>query len=405
MISAYYRKNNWKIVLLVCALLLGVFSLIYTERVVRQLRTEEEKKIKLWSRATIVLGSDGALEGQNIDFFLNIIQDNTQIPVILTDEKFQVLSYHNIDSSQLRNPGCLEYELKIMRDQHEPIPIEPAEGIRQFVFYKDSLLLSQLRLYPYLQLGLIVVFILVSYLAFSLNRRYEQEFLWVGMAKETAHQLGTPISSLLAWHEVLKSQSEESGDPFQAQITTEVGRDLERLQTITERFSRIGSTPNLEMVDLRDSIRRAVTYLDGRIGGNARIELTEGNSPLPVLLNQALFEWVVENLAKNSVDAMGGKGTLRVVLGKQGRQAVCDVIDTGKGIPATQHLSVFQPGITTRKRGWGLGLALARRIVEKYHKGRIFVHKSEPSKGTCMRILLPLAGTEIKTTTPAIARH
>lgn len=391
MISAYYRKNNWKIVLLVCALLLGVFSLIYTERVVRQLRMEEEKKIQMWSRATKELGSGGAPEGQNVDFLLDIIRDNTQIPVILTDEQFRILSALNIDSSQLRHPGYLERELHLMRRQHEPIAIEPAEGIRQFVFYKDSRLLSQLRLYPYLQLGLIVVFLLVSYLAFSLNRRYEQEFLWVGMAKETAHQLGTPISSLLAWHEVLKGQAEESGDPFQSQINTEVGRDLERLQTITERFSRIGSTPNLERMDLRDSVRRAVAYLDGRVGGNARIELSEGSNALPVMLNQALFEWVVENLTKNSVDAMGGQGTLCVVLGKQGRQAVCDVIDTGKGIPSTQHMSVFQPGITTRKRGWGLGLALSRRIVEKYHKGRIFVHKSEPGKGTCMRIMLPLA--------------
>jgi len=302
------------------------------------------------------------------------------------------LSALNIDSSELRHPGYLERELLLMRGQHEPIAIEPAEGIRQFVFYKDSRLLRQLRLYPYLQLGLIVVFLLVSYLAFSLNRRYEQEFLWVGMAKETAHQLGTPISSLLAWHEVLKAQADESDDPFQGQITTEVGRDLERLQTITERFSRIGSTPSLERMDLRDSVRRAVAYLDGRIGGNARIELSEGTTALPVMLNQALFEWVVENLSKNSVDAMGGEGTLRVVLGKQGRQAVCDVIDTGRGIPATQHMSVFQPGITTRKRGWGLGLALARRIVEKYHKGRIFVLKSEPGKGTSMRMLLPLVG-------------
>jgi signal transduction histidine kinase len=348
------------------------------------------------------LGSGEALEGQNMDFLLDVICDNTQIPVILTDDKLQILSALNIDSSQLRHPGYLESELLEMRAQHEPIAIEPAEGIRQFVFYKDSRLLSQLRFYPYLQLGLIVVFLLVSYLAFSLNRRYEQEFLWVGMAKETAHQLGTPISSLLAWHEVLKTRAEESGDPFQSQITTEVGRDLERLKTITERFSRIGSTPNLEKMDLRDSVRRAVDYLDGRIGGNAQIDLIEGSAALPVMLNQALFEWVVENLTKNSVDAMGGQGTLRVVLSKQGRQAVCDVIDTGKGIPATQHLSVFQPGITTRKRGWGLGLALARRIVEKYHKGRIFVHKSEPGKGTNMRILLPLI-IEKKTTAPATA--
>jgi len=399
MISAYYRKNNWKIVLLVCALLMGVFSLIYTERVVRQLRTEEEKKIQMWSRATKELGSGSALENQNVDFLLEIIQENTQIPVILTDEEFRILSAVNIDSSKMRHPDYLERQLLIMKGQHAPIAIEPAEGIRQFVFYKDSRLLSQLRIYPYLQLGLIVVFLLVSYLAFSLNRRYEQEFLWVGMAKETAHQLGTPISSLLAWHEVLKTQAEESKDEFQGQITTEVGRDLERLQTITERFSRIGSTPNLERMDLRESVRRAVAYLDGRIGGNARIELTEGTVALPVMLNQALFEWVVENLTKNSVDAMGGEGTLRVVLSKLGRQAVCDVIDTGKGISATQHLSVFQPGITTRKRGWGLGLALARRIVEKYHKGRIFVQKSEPGKGTTMRILLPL-DSEIKTTLP-----
>jgi len=391
MISAYYKKNNWKIILLVCALLLGVFSLIYTERVVRQLRTEEEKKIQMWSRATKELGSGGALEGQNVDFLLDIIRDNTQIPVILTDEKFRILSALNIDSSRLRDPSYLESELLLMQGQHEPIALDPAEGIRQYVFYKDSRLLSQLRLYPYLQLGLIVVFLLVSYLAFSLNRRYEQEFLWVGMAKETAHQLGTPISGIIAWLEHLRTVRESDSEVVE--VVDELGNDVRRLELIADRFSKIGAMPRLEPHNIYSELDACRAYMEKRAPRKVmfRFPAPTEQTPLQVLLNPPLFEWVIENLLRNSLDAMDGQGAISAEVYEEGPFVCVDLSDTGKGIPAARFKTIFQPGYTTKKRGWGLGLSLAKRIIEEYHKGKIFVKRSEENKGTTFTIKIPKA--------------
>jgi signal transduction histidine kinase len=386
MLSIYYKKNNWKIVLLLVAMVIGSVSLYYTSQVVHNIEKQEKKKMLLWSRATRDLSSSTDLD-QNQEFLLDILRENDNIPVILTDDNLQILSYLNIDPEQAERPGYLERQLIVMRQQHEPILIEPLEGIRQYIFFKDSDLLYQLRYYPYFQLAVISIFLLVSYLAFSVSRRYEQDFLWVGMAKETAHQLGTPISSLMAWQEYLKSTTKDAD----AEMVTEVGKDIERLQTITERFSKIGSVPVLEPVDMREVIERGMGYMRKRASEKVTFQIETGDQPVLVALNEPLFDWVIENLTKNALDAMSGHGTIRLQLSTVQKMAVIDFSDTGKGIPANQFQAIFKPGITTRKRGWGLGLTLVKRIIEKYHDGKIFVKSSEQGKGTTFRIQLPLS--------------
>jgi signal transduction histidine kinase len=386
MLSIYYKKNNWKIVLLLVAMVIGSVSLYYTSQVVHNIEKQEKKKMLLWARATRDLSSSTDLD-QNQEFLLDILRENDNIPVILTDDNLQILSYLNIDPEQAERPGYLERQLIVMRQQHEPILIEPLEGIRQYIFFKDSDLLYQLRYYPYFQLAVISIFLLVSYLAFSVSRRYEQDFLWVGMAKETAHQLGTPISSLMAWQEYLKSTTKDAD----AEMVTEVGKDIERLQTITERFSKIGSVPVLEPVDMREVIERGMGYMRKRASEKVTFQIETGDQPVLVALNEPLFDWVIENLTKNALDAMSGHGTIRLQLSTVQKMAVIDFSDTGKGIPANQFQAIFKPGITTRKRGWGLGLTLVKRIIEKYHDGKIFVKSSEQGKGTTFRIQLPLS--------------
>lgn len=386
MLSIYYKKNNWKIVLLLVAMVIGSVSLYYTSQVVHNIEKQEKKKMLLWARATRDLSSSTDLD-RNQEFLLDILRENDNIPVILTDDNLQILSYLNIDPEQAERPGYLERQLIVMRQQHEPILIEPLEGIRQYIFFKDSDLLYQLRYYPYFQLAVISIFLLVSYLAFSVSRRYEQDFLWVGMAKETAHQLGTPISSLMAWQEYLKSTTKDAD----AEMVTEVGKDIERLQTITERFSKIGSVPVLEPVDMREVIERGMGYMRKRASEKVTFQIETGDQPVLVALNEPLFDWVIENLTKNALDAMSGRGTIRLQLSTVQKMAVIDFSDTGKGIPANQFQTIFKPGITTRKRGWGLGLTLVKRIIEKYHDGKIFVKSSEQGKGTTFRIQLPLS--------------
>lgn len=386
MLSIYYKKNNWKLVLLAVAIVIGGLSLYYTNRVVENIAQQEQKKVELWARATKEISSAEEFDN-NQEFLLDILRENDNIPVILTDDSLNIISYLNIDPEQAEKPGYLDKQLLVMRSQHDPIVIEPFEGLVQYIFYKDSDLLYQLRYYPYFQLGVISIFLLVSYFAFSLSRRYEQDFLWVGMAKETAHQLGTPISSLMAWHEYMKASAPE-GD----EMMEEVAKDLDRLQVITERFSKIGSVPVLEPDSLQLTLQQGVGYMARRVSDKVKFSFDLPEKPIQVALNKPLFDWVLENLIKNALDAMNGSGQIHIALKTSSKNAIIDFSDTGKGIPKNQFQSIFKPGITTRKRGWGLGLTLVKRIVEKYHKGKIFVKASEVGKGTTFRILLPLAG-------------
>lgn len=386
MLSIYYKKNHWKIVLLLVALVIGGLSLYYTNRVVDNIAAQEKKKVELWARATKEISSSEGFDN-NQEFLLDILRENDNIPVILTDDSLRILSWLNIDPEKAEDSAYLHSQLRVMQAQHQPIVIEPFAGLTQYIFYKDSDLLYQLRYYPYFQLGVISIFLLVSYIAFSLSRRYEQDFLWVGMAKETAHQLGTPISSLMAWHAYMQSQQQTD-----VEMLEEVEKDLERLQLITERFSKIGSVPVLEETDLAEALQAGIGYMARRVSEKVRFSFQLGDEVVRVALNRPLFDWVLENLIKNALDAMNGQGQIHVSLSKSAKNVNIDIRDSGKGIPKNQFQNIFKPGITTRKRGWGLGLTLVKRIVEKYHKGKIFVKASEIGKGTTFRIVLPLVG-------------
>lgn len=380
--NIYTRKQRWKFLLLLVALAIGVGSLLYTHRLVRRLSAEEKKKVELWAEATRQI-SDINAEPGDISFALSVLTDNTTVPVILTDGSHQIISTRNLDSLRLEDSLYLAAELAVMKEQHEPIEIAFAENQRNFIFYKDSYLLTQLRYYPYFQLAVIALFLGVSYLAFSSSRKAEQNQVWVGMAKETAHQLGTPLSSLMAWLEYLKSK------PHPEEHLPEIEKDLVRLNTITERFSKIGAAPALKKESIMEVLQSSIDYIRTRTSSRVRFSLQNQQAyDVEVPLNVPLFEWVLENLFKNAIDAMSGEGSITVRIADQNQFIYIDVTDTGKGIPKARYKTVFKPGFTSKNRGWGLGLSLSKRIVEEYHGGQIFVKSSELNKGTTFRIVL-----------------
>jgi len=368
--------------LLLLALLIGLGSLLYTNRLVRELSIEEKRKVELWAEATRQISDVSAVPG-DISFALSVLTGNTTVPVILTDQRFQVISTRNLDSLRTEDSVYIAQELNEMKEQHDPIEIVFAEDQKNYIYYKDSFLLTRLRWYPYFQLGVIALFFGVSYLAFSSSLRAEQNQVWVGMAKETAHQLGTPISSLMAWLDYLKSV------PHPDENLAEIEKDVKRLNTITERFSKIGSAPALKKENLTHVLQGAIDYIRTRSSSKVRFSL-ENQQPydLEVPLNVPLFEWVLENLFKNAIDAMSGRGEITVRVADQQQFVYVDVEDTGKGIPRSKFRTIFKPGYTSKNRGWGLGLSLSRRIVEEYHGGQIFVRSSEADKGTVFRIVL-----------------
>jgi two-component system, sporulation sensor kinase D len=497
----YSRKQRWKLVLALTALGIVGASLWYSSRMVERVRREERTKVKLWAEAVknraqlvnytdslflrlrteegkkVELWADASARlvssepGDHLSFYLKVVQYNTNIPVIITDEAGQVKStrnlgegvendslrlrqqikamdslhapiviplagtekqflhytdsrvvtelqqvmdniirsfisetvmstaavpviltdssrtrvieHNNIDSLVMADTALLAVRVAEMSQANAPIEVNLAGRGRHFIYYDESRIVTQLRYYPYVMFGIIGLFLLVSYALFSLFRNAEQSQVWVGMAKETAHQLGTPLSSLMGWVEVLK------GSGADASAVNEMKKDVDRLEVITERFSKIGSAPDLVPEKLYHTLRATVLYLRPRLPNRARIEV---NSPVDteavVPLNRALFSWVLENLIRNAVDAMEGEGTITIDIVPEGGFTHVDVSDTGKGIPASQLRTVFEPGFTTKKRGWGLGLSLSKRIIEQYHGGRIFVKKSTPGKGTTFRISL-----------------
>jgi anti-sigma regulatory factor (Ser/Thr protein kinase) len=318
----------------------------------------------------------------DISFVFEVIRNNTTVPVILTDMKDQIISYRNIDSVKARNPEFMREELGRMKLQRKPIVIELYNGEKNFIYYKNSLLLTDLRFYPYFQLGVISLFLLVSYLAFSSSRRAEQNRVWIGMAKETAHQLGTPLSSLMAWIELMRLKGVETN------YMNEIEKDVDRLQIITQRFSKIGSVPDLKKTELKTALEQAVRYIQVRSSEKVKFKIIHDDESLQVDINVPLFEWVIENLLKNAIDAMNGEGRIALNTGHWKNQVYIDISDTGKGIAKSKFKTVFQPGYTTKSRGWGLGLTLVKRIIEEYHNGQIFVKQSEPGVGTTFRILL-----------------
>ncbi|HPI34217.1 MAG TPA: HAMP domain-containing sensor histidine kinase [Prolixibacteraceae bacterium] len=379
----YLKKRRWKILLFLAAIIIGIASLKYTNWLTDKLSQEERKKVELWAEAIKRLASDEITTETDISLIEMISNQNTSIPLIVTNADDSIMIHANISFTPARQNEILTRELKKMKAQNPPIEIFISENIKQFLYYRESYLLRNLRLFPIVQLLVIFLFIGVAYLAFSASRSAEQNQVWVGMSKETAHQLGTPISSLMAWVELLRLQK---NDPA---IVGELENDIQRLEKITERFSKIGSKPELLHTDMEMVIRSTLEYLKRRSSGKIKYEFhTDGTNKWEVPLNEALFSWVIENLCKNAMDAMNGEGTITISLKEKENNVIVDLSDTGKGLHKSQFKTIFQPGYSTKKRGWGLGLSLAKRIVENYHKGKIFIKESEINKGTTFRILL-----------------
>jgi two-component sensor histidine kinase len=386
--NIYADKSQYKVVVVLIALLIGTCSVFYTDLLVKQLDQRERQQIELFVKSQQFLVNEN--DNEDINFvFQEISRANEIFPLILVNSQGEILSHRNVQmpegASQEREREILRKELESMKEDHEPIAVNYGGGVN-YIYYSNSYLITQLRYYPYIQLSVIGVFVLLGYLAFSYSRKAEQNRVWVGLAKETAHQLGTPLSSLMAWIEYFKADPRYADD----EVIPELEKDVERLEMITARFSNIGSVPALKEENVLDVVQKTVLYLQKRISPKVHMHVTSESDELPgVLINKHLFEWVIENLCKNAVDAMSGSGEIRIHLRKSHQhKLLIDVSDTGKGISKKHITRVFEPGFSTKKRGWGLGLTLAKRIIENYHKGKIFVKQSEPGKGTTFRIIM-----------------
>lgn len=498
--SLYSQKQRWKLVLLSAAVLIVAVSLWYSNLIVSNVRKDERKKVELWSQAieqrAILVNYTNLLfdnlrneERKKMDtwakatariinvggndeltFLLDIISKNTSIPVIITDANGKIVDYHNIERDSLPTEAKLQSELQLMKEHFRPIEIDVYEDVKQFlyyrdsriitdletvlddiinsfinetvinaasvpviltdssqtrvlnvgnvdmqivedslllqeklrsmaagnqpitvrlgnkqhfIFYEDSRILTQLKYYPIVQFLIIGLFLFIAYLLFSTFRKAEQNQVWVGMAKETAHQLGTPLSSLMAWIDILEAKGVDSD------TLDEVQKDIDRLATVTERFSKIGSKPDLTAENVEEVIMQTIRYLKPRVSSKVKFEVTAPEEGITTAqINVPLFSWVVENLCKNAIDAMNGEGSITMNISNEIQSVYVDISDTGKGIARANISAVFKPGFTTKKRGWGLGLSLSKRIIENYHLGKIFVKKSEVKKGTTFRIVL-----------------
>ena len=393
----FYQDNvNLKWIILAVSVVISVSSIYYTNILVDQLKDRERNQVRLFAKALEYTSNDA---NSNILFITEeIIYKNNSIPTMLVDESGAILNYTNVDIDVKWTPERKDKELHIeleeMKKAFPAIPIllrDPTTDEvfgKQFVYYKNSLLLTQLIAYPYIQLSVIAIFGFISYLAFNYSKTAEQNRVWVGLAKETAHQLGTPLSSLMAWVEVLKDDPQIRGKG----IVEELDKDIAKLRIVTERFSSIGSTPTLKDENIHQLITNVVSYLQPRVSAKINFEVYALSESIRAMVHAPLFEWVIENLCKNAVDAMGSSGTIAIkILRGSERKVFIDISDTGKGMPKSLIPNVFKPGFTTKKRGWGLGLALAKRIIEMYHQGKIFVKYSEENQGTTFRIVLDSA--------------
>ncbi|MEN9448322.1 MAG: hypothetical protein RJA25_1612 [Bacteroidota bacterium] len=384
----FQKRNRWKIVLFLLAVSIVFFTLWYTHRLAEDIAKEEIKKATEIADAYIVLNSNTSDELE-LSKALDKIKLNTTIPVIWSNEQNQILDAKNFDSLKVnKNSSYLSSELIKLKNNHQYIAIALPDNQQQYLYYKDSDLLVSIRQYPFYVLALVALFFLISYAAFTSSRRAEQNQVWVGLAKETAHQLGTPLSSLTAWIEILRAKLKSEEDDM---MFNEMQKDIDRLVLIAERFSKIGSIPELERYRLVDVLQNGIDYISKRASKKIKIFLkNDTDINLFAMLNPPLFEWVLENLMKNALDAMEGTGEIQVTAFQRENYVNIDITDTGKGILKNNLEQIFEPGFSTKKRGWGLGLTLARRIIEEYHHGKIFVKDSSP-KGTTFRIILKTA--------------
>lgn len=390
---------------MVCSTIAVIIFLIISTNLVKQLSKQERERMNIWASATEKMAQKEGIA--DFEFLLSIIAQNNSIPVMVTDADKNILEYRNyklpdrvpdgehVVFSDLsdRNKKYLQKRLskaigsksmdRIVKDDPHFIPVEVDHGVNQYIFYEDSILLRRLSLYPYVVLAVMIVLVLIIYTAVVYTKKAEQNRVWVGLSKETAHQLGTPISSLMAWNQYLEAAGADS------EVTAEIDKDVRRLSTIAERFSKIGSRPDLELEYVNQAIESSLEYMRGRISGKVSLVFHFGEDDYGVKISSSLFEWVMENITKNAVDAMSGVGEIHITTGS-GKDCVwIEVRDSGKGIPRKNFAKVFNPGYTTKERGWGLGLTLVKRIIEEYHDGRIFVKESELGQGTTFRIELP----------------
>ena len=375
-----YDSRQWlKYLFIFTAILIVVVSHVISDTLIKDLAQEERHKMEVWAEATRLTASKDVTVDMSL--VLKILQGNTSIPVVLCNDKDSVLFVKNIDLPANDIDEFKRNQVKELKSKNQ-ITVDMEDGTYQYVYYDDSIILKRLLIYPYAQLAVVFVFIVIAFFALASTKRAEQNKVWVGLSKETAHQLGTPISSLIAWLEYLKTKEIDSS------LLGEMEKDIKRLETIAERFSKIGSNPNPIPVDINQSIRMALSYMNTRISSKVKLFSHLANSPILVLMNDSLFAWVIENLIKNAVDAMEGHGEITLRVEERGQKVYIDVTDTGKGISKSKFKTVFHPGYTTKSRGWGLGLSLVKRIIESYHGGKIFVKNSELGKGTTFRIEL-----------------
>lgn len=375
---------NWKTGLAFLAILIASGTVFYSQYLAKKIATEERQKVEQWVEAgKFLINSPSDADTKLASM---ILTKNKAIPIIETDERDSILQYINLDSAKVAaDKNYLKTKLSAFKSQNIPIEwINPLDSTqRNQYYYGESLLLKEVRYYPILQLIIIGLFITITLLALHSNYRAVQNQVWAGMAKETAHQLGTPVSSLEGWVEMLKQNTANE------KIVQELKKDVDRLQLVTDRFGKIGSKPQLEESYLVEEISNMIEYMRKRSTGKINFRLnTPDGMKVPVMISAPLFDWVIENLLKNSLDAMEGKGTIEVSIQNLQNNVIIDISDTGKGIARQYHQKIFKPGFTTKKRGWGLGLSLSKRIIEQYHNGEIFVKNSEPGKGTTFRIVL-----------------
>lgn len=381
----YNKKRRWKFLLILGAALISLFSLFYTHQLVGELKDEEQKKMELWAEANRQLASDNVSD-ESLALVLEVIRHNTTVPVIVVDADDNVVLHRNVKLSKRNFEKKLRSSLEKMKKAQAPFEIRLDENESQYIYYSNSILLNKLRWFPVVQLLVVFVFMLIAYIAFSASRRWEQDQVWVGMARETAHQLGTPTTSLLGWVDVLKMKN------IDPQLIEEMKFDIQRLETITSRFSKIGSKPELIEEDIEKVVVEMANYLNKRSSKLVKFQVTVQPLTLTrIPLSRPLFEWVIENICKNAIDAMEGEGEIHIQMHQNKTDTIIDISDTGKGMARGAQKTAFKPGFSTKRRGWGLGLTLSQRIVEQYHRGEISIVESLLGKGTTFRIALPLS--------------
>jgi signal transduction histidine kinase len=376
---------NWRTGLALIAILIISGTILYSQFIARKIATEERQKVEQWIEAGNLFLNDTT--GISNTLVSIIIANNQSIPIIQTDEKGRIIDHRNLDSASVANDtSYIRRKVDEFRSANAPIvwynPFDSTQ--RNIYYYGNSTLLKQVEYYPLVQLFIVALFIAITIIALNTNYKSSQNQVWAGMAKETAHQLGTPLTSLQGWVEMLK----ESGE--QQMIVTEIEKDITRLKLVSDRFGKIGSTPKLEEHDIVHQVTQMVDYIRKRAPGKISITMQSEEPSMVARISPPLFDWVIENLLKNALDAMEGKGTITVMVNRNPGKIMIDVTDSGKGIARNDLHKVFKPGFTTKKRGWGLGLSLSKRIIEQYHEGSIYVKQSEVGKGTTFRVVLPV---------------